>query len=162
MESESNYKLLFISRQALSRDAGKEQLCGESASSVCVPVSGATVLTDSAGGPLGSQSEEQLTISIVISDSSSFPARLGEDTEKSDEESLARSCKWSCSEPDSMLTLLHKPHRLCRASSRFCSSSVCSRRSRSFSLFCREGDSKAPSHLLFRAFVMNKVLKMKK
>lgn len=135
MESESNYKLLFMSRQALSRDAGKEQLCGESASSVCVPVSGATVLTDSAGGPLGSQSEEQLTISIVISDSSSFPARLGEDMGKSDEESLARSCTWSCSEPHSMLTLLHKPQKLCRVSSRFCSSSVCSRRSRSFSFF---------------------------
>lgn len=130
-----------MSRQVLIKDPGS----GEPASSVCVPASGAAVWTEPADGLVGSHSEEQLTISIVIWDSSSLPTKLGEELGKSGEESLARSCKWSWSEPDSMLTLLHNPTRLCRVSSRFCSSSVCSCSSRSFSFFCRENDSKTQS-----------------
>lgn len=95
MEPKSNYKLLFMSRQTLSREVGTGQLCGEPASSVCVPASGAAVSTEPAGGLLGSHSEEQLTISIVIWDSSSLPERLGEEMGASGEETLARSCMWS-------------------------------------------------------------------
>lgn len=132
-----------MSRQSLSRDTGSGKLCWEPDSSVCVPGSGAAVLIEPTGSLLGSHAEEQLTISIVIWDSSSLPTRLEEEMGGSGDESLARSCKWSWSEPDSMLTLLHNPHRLCRVSSRFCSSSVCSCSSRSFSLVCREKDSTA-------------------
>lgn len=138
-----DYIKFFMSRQALSWDAGSGQLCGEPASSACVPACGKAVWTKSAGSLLGSHSEEQLTISTVIWDSSSLSTRLGGEMDKSGDESLARSCKWSWSQPGSVLTLLHNPHRLCRVSSRFCSSSVCSCSKRSFSLFCRDNDGKA-------------------
>lgn len=128
-------------RQTLSREEGLGQLCGEPASSVCAPASGVAVWTESAGGLLGQRSEEQLTILIVIWDSSFLPTWLGEEMGESGEETLARSCTWSWSEPDSMLTLLHNSHRLCRVSSRFCSSSVLSCNSRSSWLFCRANDS---------------------
>lgn len=131
-----------MSRQALSREADSGQLCGEPASSVCVPASGVAVWTEPVCDLLGSHSDEELTISIEMWASSSLPTRLAEEMDKSDVESLARSCKWSWSEPDSMLTLLHNPPRLCRVSSRLCSSSLCSCSSRSFSVFCAEKDSK--------------------
>lgn len=134
-----NYSILFMSRQSSSRVTGSGQFCWEPDSSVCVPGSCATVLIELAGIFLGSHSED-LTISIVILDSSYLPTRLEEEIDDSGEESLARSCKWSLSEPDSKPTLLHKPHRLCRVSSRFCSSSVRSCSSRSFSLVCKKQD----------------------
>lgn len=108
----------------------------EPASSVCVLAGGAGVWTESAGAPLGSDSEEQLTISTVIWDPLSLDTRpvvMG----KSGEESLARSCSWSWSEPASMLTVLHNLQRLWRVSSRFCSSSVLSCSNLSFSPFYR-------------------------
>lgn len=136
MEFESNYKPLFMSRQALSGDAGTRQLCGEPACCVWAPACGAVVWTESEGGrPLGSHSEKQLTVLTVVWDPSSLATWLGGETGKSVEENLARSCKWSWSEPDSMLTLLYNPHRLCRISSRLSSSSLCSCCSRTFSLF---------------------------
>lgn len=134
-----------MSRRVLKRDAGTGQLCGEPVSSVCVLASGAPSCTASTGGPLGSHTEEQLTISIVIWESASLPTELGEERRTSGEVSLVRSCMSTGSEAVSMLTLLHNPHRLCRVSSRFCSSSLRSCSSRSFSFFCREDDSKARS-----------------
>lgn len=89
------YSILSMSRQALSKDAGSGQLCGEPVSSVRVLTCDAAVSTESAGSWFGSHPEEQLTILIMIWDSSSLPTRLGEEMGKSGEESLARSCKWS-------------------------------------------------------------------
>lgn len=79
MKLESSYKLLFMSKQVLRRGDETGQLCGgeECASSVCVLACGVAVSTVSTGGPLGSDSEEQLTISIVIGESSSLSTRSG-------------------------------------------------------------------------------------
>lgn len=124
-----------MSRQSLKRDAGTGQVCAGTGqvcagpvSSVCEPLCGAVVSPEFTVSPLGSHSEEQLTMSTVIWESWSLP--------KSGEESLARSCAWSCSEPYSVPTFLHKLQRLCRASSRFCSSWVLSCSSLSFSFLC--------------------------
>lgn len=142
--------MLLRSRQAFSRGVGSGEHCE---GSVCVPASDPA--PDSAGSLLVSHSEEQLTISTVIWDLSSLPTKQGEEVGKSGEtmgksgeESLVKICNCSWSVPDSMLTLLHNPHRLCRVSARLCSSSVCSCSSCSFSLFCRDNKTKAYLHHL--------------
>lgn len=89
MKLKQNHKLLVIFKQALSKDAETGQLA--SSEQVC----SAVVSTNSDGAPLRTHSEVELTISRVIGDSSFFSARTGEVRGKSDEDSLARSCKWS-------------------------------------------------------------------
>lgn len=143
IQIESNHKLLSMSRQTSSRDT-ERQLCGGTASSVCGPVAAAAVWAESAGGLLRSHSEE-LTIWKSTWDSSPAPKTGGEWMGES-AETLARSCRWSWSEPVVWrLTLLHNPHRLCRVSVKLCSRSVRSCSSRSFWFLCREKDSWVPS-----------------
>lgn len=112
------YKLLVVSIQALSKDAEGQRGSSEQ-----------TRGADGTSPP--PHSEEELTV-LPIGHSLCFSWRLKEEEGKSGEEER----KWSWSEPDSMLTLLQRPHRLCCISSRFCFSSVRSCRSRSFSLTC--------------------------
>lgn len=82
-----DYSILFMARQSLSRETGSGKLSSEADSPVGVSGSGASVL-------FWSSSEEQLTILIVICDSSPLDRGLVEETVGSGEDSLARSCKW--------------------------------------------------------------------
>lgn len=129
MKLHPDYKLLDMSKQALNKGAETGQ--PESSVQDC----SSAVWTEVTGNPLCPHSKEEFT-KTTSCDSSLFSTRLADEMGKSGEDRLARSCKWSWSEPDSMLMLLQRPHTFCLISARFLFKSFCSWSSCSFSFFC--------------------------
>lgn len=136
LKYEPIYKLLVVSKQEVSTEAGRGQ------PAPWVLTARSPVCDESEGCTLWSHSDVELIIAMAICDSSCFATRLGEEMGRSGEESLARSCKWSRSELYSMLTVLYRPHRFCCIFVRFSCNSFCSWSRRSFSCFCGESDRK--------------------